>query len=152
MKNLFLSLVLVMVGLVANSQTPQYFYPEYVVLYVLDSLNVPYVPLPERYGVNPMGNKTETTAKGFNKHQNFFKNDDLDSALIMYKKGADLAAMNPLNHIGVGKVFLWQNKEADAKTKANTPEGRTNIDFSKLDEAKKLMQQNVAYTTKASKK
>jgi hypothetical protein len=76
MKNLFLSLVLVMVGLVANSQTPQYFYPEYVVLYVLDSLNVPYVPLPERYGVNPMGNKTETTVKGFNKHQNFFKNEE----------------------------------------------------------------------------
>jgi hypothetical protein len=76
MKNLFLFLVLVMVGLVSNSQTPQYFYPEYVVLYVLDSLNVPYVPLPERYGVNPMGNKTETTAKGFSKHQNFFKNEE----------------------------------------------------------------------------
>jgi len=55
--------------------------------------------------------------------ENFFKNDDLDSALIMYKKGADLAAMNPLNHIGVGKVFLWQNKEADANT--NLFKGKT---------------------------
>jgi uncharacterized protein (DUF488 family) len=61
MKNLFLSLVLVMVGLVSFSQTPTYLYPNYVVLYVLDSLNVPYVPLPERYGINPQGNKTETT-------------------------------------------------------------------------------------------
>lgn len=76
MKKLFFSLVLVMVSLVSFSQTPTYLYPNYVVLYVLDSLNVPYVPLPERYGINPQGNKTETTEKGFSKHRNFFKNGE----------------------------------------------------------------------------
>jgi len=55
--------------------------------------------------------------------ENFFKNDDLDSALLMYKKGSELAAMNPLNHIGVGKVYLWQGKEADANT--NIFKGKT---------------------------
>jgi hypothetical protein len=57
-----------------------------------------------------------------------------------------------LRRLTYNHLVDFRNKEADAKTKANTPEGRTNIDFSKLDEAKKLMQQNVAYTTKASKK
>ena len=46
----------------------------------------------------------------------------------------------------------FRNKEADVNAKANSPEGHTAIDLNKLDEAKKIMQQNVAYTSKASKK
>lgn len=48
--------------------------------------------------------------------ENYFKNDDLDSAMIMYKKGAETSAMYPLNFVGIGKVFLFQNKESDANT------------------------------------
>ncbi len=48
--------------------------------------------------------------------ENFFKNDDLDSAMIMYKKGSETSAMYPLNYVGIGKVFLFQNKESDANT------------------------------------
>ena len=57
-----------------------------------------------------------------------------------------------LRRLTYNHLVDFRNKEVDAKTKANTPEGHTSIDFNKLDEAKKLMQQNVAYTTKASKK
>ena len=48
--------------------------------------------------------------------ENYFKNDDLDSALMMYSKGTELSPMYPLNYIGVGKVNLWKGKETDAKT------------------------------------
>ena len=48
--------------------------------------------------------------------ENFLKNDDLDSALIMYTKGTELSPMYPLNYIGVGKVNLFRGKESDAKT------------------------------------
>lgn len=55
--------------------------------------------------------------------ENYFKNDNLDSALIMYKKGAEVSPMYPLNHIGIGKVYLFQGKEADANT--NLFKGKT---------------------------
>lgn len=48
--------------------------------------------------------------------ENYFKNDNPDSAMIMYKKGTDAQPTNPLNYIGVGKVLLWQGKEQDANT------------------------------------
>src|ERR1700740_2940729 len=48
--------------------------------------------------------------------ENYFNNNDLDSAMIMYKKGSETSAMYPLNFVGVGKVYLWQNKESDANT------------------------------------
>lgn len=48
--------------------------------------------------------------------ENYFKNDELDSAMIMYQKGAETSAMYPLNFVGIGKVFLFQNKESDANT------------------------------------
>lgn len=48
--------------------------------------------------------------------ENFFENENLDSALIMYKKGSEVNAMYPLNFAGIGKVYLYQNKEADANT------------------------------------
>ena len=55
--------------------------------------------------------------------ENYFKNDNLDSALIMYKKGTEVSPMYPLNHIGIGKVYLFQGKEADANT--NLFKGKT---------------------------
>jgi tetratricopeptide (TPR) repeat protein len=41
----------------------------------------------------------------------------------MYKKGAEVSPMYPLNHIGIGKVYLFQGKEADANT--NLFKGKT---------------------------
>jgi tetratricopeptide (TPR) repeat protein len=48
--------------------------------------------------------------------ENFFKNSNPDSALIMYKKGTEVQPTNGLNFVGVGKVLLLQGKEADANT------------------------------------
>jgi hypothetical protein len=46
----------------------------------------------------------------------------------------------------------FTNKEKTAQTTSNNVDGVTTIDFSKLDEAKRLMGGSAAYTTKASKK
>jgi Flp pilus assembly protein TadD len=48
--------------------------------------------------------------------ENYLKNSNPDSALVMYKKGADVQPTNGLNYVGVGKVLLLQGKEADANT------------------------------------
>src|ERR1700739_684679 len=48
--------------------------------------------------------------------ENYFKNDNLDSALIMYKKGSEVQPTNGLNFVGIGKVLLAKGKEADANT------------------------------------
>ena len=68
MKNLFLSLVIVLTSLVSYSQEPMYFYPHFEELFVLDSLNIPYLPIPERNGISPVG-QTYSTQKGLKKHQ-----------------------------------------------------------------------------------
>lgn len=47
--------------------------------------------------------------------ENYFKNDNLDSARILFQKGIDVNASNPLNYVGVGKVH-WYNKNT---TEAN---------------------------------
>jgi tetratricopeptide (TPR) repeat protein len=59
--------------------------------------------------------------------ENFNKRDevetDIDSANIIYSKGAEINATNPLNYVGLGKVLLKKNKVDEAKTqffKANT--------------------------------
>ena len=48
--------------------------------------------------------------------ENYFYNDDLDSALIQFKKGAEVDPTNALPYVGIGKILLWQGKEADANT------------------------------------
>ncbi|MFL5752837.1 MAG: tetratricopeptide repeat protein [Bacteroidia bacterium] len=48
--------------------------------------------------------------------ENYFKKNDLDSAMIQYKKGTEVQATNALNYVGIGKVLLFQEKEADANT------------------------------------
>ena len=57
-----------------------------------------------------------------------------------------------LRRVTYSHLVDFQAKEAQANTQANTPDGHTQIDFNKLDEAKRLMGENVGYTTKASKK
>jgi hypothetical protein len=57
-----------------------------------------------------------------------------------------------LRRVTYSHLVDFQTKESEATSKANTPEGHTQIDFSKLGEAKRLMGTEVAYTTKASKK
>ena len=55
--------------------------------------------------------------------ENYFKNENLDSAMIMYKKGSEVQPTNPLNFIGIGKVLLWQGNDKDANT--NLFKGKT---------------------------
>lgn len=47
--------------------------------------------------------------------ENFFKDEDADSANICYKKGAEINATYPLNYVGLGKVLLFNGKIDDAK-------------------------------------
>lgn len=48
--------------------------------------------------------------------ENYFKNSNLDSALLMYKKGAEVQPTNGINFVGIGKVMFAQGKDADANT------------------------------------
>src|SRR5687767_90023 len=48
--------------------------------------------------------------------ENYFKNDDIDSANIFYAKGAEINATNPLNYVGLGKVMLAKGNINEAKT------------------------------------
>jgi hypothetical protein len=77
MKNLFLSLVIVLTSLVSFGQEPMYFYPHFEELFVLDSLNIPYLPIPERNGISPVG-QTYSTEKGVKKHNKYFHNNEFD--------------------------------------------------------------------------
>lgn len=77
MQNLFLSLVLVMVGLVSNAQESKYFFPNYESQFVLDSLNIPYVPIPQRNGTEPIysDGPFERSVK---KHNKYFSKYEFD--------------------------------------------------------------------------
>lgn len=77
MKNLIFTLILVLSNLVVNSQSPAYFYPQFEAMYVLDSLNIPYLPIPERNGKSPVG-MTYSTQEGVKLHNKFFKNNEFD--------------------------------------------------------------------------
>jgi tetratricopeptide (TPR) repeat protein len=48
--------------------------------------------------------------------ENYFKNGDVDSANMMYNKGVEVNATNPLNYVGLGKVLLSKNNVNEAKT------------------------------------
>ncbi|MDP1803440.1 MAG: hypothetical protein Q8L81_18905 [Bacteroidota bacterium] len=48
--------------------------------------------------------------------ENFFKDDQIDSANIFYAKGAEVNATYPLNYVGQGKVLLSKGNIAEAKT------------------------------------
>ncbi len=63
--------------------------------------------------------------------ENFFKNEDPDSAAIFYQKGVDMNATSPLNYVGLGKVLLFKGNVADAKAqfyKAATLGGAKNTE------------------------
>ena len=61
----------------ANGQEAAYFYPHFEELFVLDSLNIPYLPIPERNGISPVG-RTYSTEKGVKKHNKYFHNNEFD--------------------------------------------------------------------------
>jgi tetratricopeptide (TPR) repeat protein len=48
--------------------------------------------------------------------ENYFKNGDIDSANMMYNKGVEVNATNPLNYVGLGKVLLSKGDINAAKT------------------------------------
>lgn len=63
--------------------------------------------------------------------ENFFKNGDLDSALVFYKKGTELNATYPLNYVGLGKVNWYKGNTTDAKAaifKASTLSNNKNAE------------------------
>ncbi|HEY1038908.1 MAG TPA: tetratricopeptide repeat protein, partial [Bacteroidia bacterium] len=78
--------------------------------------------------------------------ENFFRNNDLDSAMIMYTKGAETSAMYPLNFVGIGKVYLWQNKESDANTNIFKAKTLADDKTNKAVKALTLMKIAEAYT------
>lgn len=47
--------------------------------------------------------------------ENYFKNDNYEQAKVMYQKGSEVNATNPLPYVGLGKIQWYQNKTADAK-------------------------------------
>lgn len=47
--------------------------------------------------------------------ENYFKNEDVDSAFYYYKKGVEIAPSSPLNYIGQGKILQFEGKTAEAK-------------------------------------
>lgn len=49
---------------------------------------------------------------------NYIQQENLDSAKIIFQKGAERDAKNPLNTIGLGAVLLYDAKAAEANTKA----------------------------------
>lgn len=71
--------------------------------------------------------------------ENFFKRGDADSAEYYYTKGISVNATNPLNYIGIGKVFLSKSKPEDAKAqfyKATTLGANKNAEvFRRIAEA-----------------
>lgn len=48
--------------------------------------------------------------------ENYFKNEDTDSAKYFYQKGIELAPSVPLNYVGLGKIAQFEGKIAEAKT------------------------------------
>lgn len=89
--------------------------------------------------------------------ENYFRNDDIDSAKLFYQKGAEINASNPLNYVGMGKVAWWKNNQSEAKKhffKATTLAANKNAtvlariaeayitaDAKNIEEAMKLLQQ-----------
>jgi len=57
-----------------------------------------------------------------------------------------------LRRLTYNLLVEFRQKESEANTANNQQEGHSQIDFGKLDEAKRLMSENAGYTTKASKK
>lgn len=47
--------------------------------------------------------------------ENYYKFDNLDSALYIYQKGVENADKHPLNYVGIGKIALEKNNTAEAE-------------------------------------
>jgi len=77
MKNLFLSLIIVLTSLVTNGQESQYFVPTYEAQFVLDSLNIPYVPIPQRNGTQPIYTDGQFK-RSIENHIKYFSNNEFD--------------------------------------------------------------------------
>jgi len=77
MKNLFLSLVIVLTSLVVNGQESKYFFPNYESQFVLDSLNIPYLPIPQRNGTSPVY-IDQPSEQSIENHMKYFSNNEFD--------------------------------------------------------------------------
>src|ERR1700740_467525 len=47
--------------------------------------------------------------------ENYFKNDNLDQAKLMYQKGAEVNATSPFPYVGLGKIQWYEGKQTEAK-------------------------------------
>lgn len=47
---------------------------------------------------------------------NYFRNDQADSAAMFFKKGTEVNASNPLNYVGLGKVQWQKNNQTEARS------------------------------------
>ncbi len=62
--------------------------------------------------------------------ENFYNNNNFTMANVMYKKGVEMNATNPLPYIGIGKILWNEGKETEAKTnfyKALTLSDKKNV-------------------------
>lgn len=48
--------------------------------------------------------------------ENYFKDEGLNNAMNIYKKGTELIPSNPLNYVGLGKVQWYANNSTDANS------------------------------------
>ena len=77
MKSIILSTLFLLVGLLAKAQEPQYFFPDYECQYVLDSLNIPYVPIAQRNGTAPIYSDG-AFPRSIKKHKKYFSNNEFE--------------------------------------------------------------------------
>jgi hypothetical protein len=77
MKSIILSSLFLLVGLLSKAQETQYFFPDYACQYVLDSLNIPYVPIAQRNGTAPIYSNGEFP-RSIKKHKKYFNNNEFE--------------------------------------------------------------------------
>lgn len=70
--------------------------------------------------------------------ENFYKSDNPDSALLIYKKGTEVQPTNGLNYVGLGKVQLMQGNDKEGNSnlfKAKTLGAKNATVYMKIAEA-----------------
>jgi hypothetical protein len=129
MKNLIVTLILTVSTLVGFSQGTVYFYPSYESMFILDSLNIPYLPIPERTGISPVG-VTYSTQKGVELHNEFFDNGEFDFFPSNNTPSIDLMTfIGSYTFLTEGDKFLvmlFSNWDTDVvgRAKISLPEGK----------------------------
>lgn len=107
MKNHLITTYLFLIFTSAKSQTLQ------EIVAKTDNENFSAAAIDFKALINKAPNKGENY---FYFGENFFKQDQIDSAQRYYSLGSELNATYPLNYIGLGKVLLHKGNVSEAKT------------------------------------